>query len=97
MADYENAEPINPEFPTGRVKKITKLDKDVNIVKRHHPTSDFLLRFASYPSHPSDCQSKNINQSRAVADKLVPAGTRRIDNFFHNPESEAPIEIVNES
>ncbi|KAJ7957569.1 Nuclear transcription factor Y subunit C [Quillaja saponaria] len=137
MADDENVDPIIPEFPTGRVKKIMKLDKDVDkvnsealflvscstqlflqflaeksaqvaiekkrkivkldhmrtAVKRHQPTSDFLLDSLPLPSQPSDRQAKDRSQSRAVAEKPVQIGTRRIDHFFRKPESEVAIEI----
>ncbi|CAM8885909.1 unnamed protein product [Rhodiola kirilowii] len=85
MAENENEEVIEPSFPNGRVKKIMKIDKDINkvnaealhsshflaersaevaiekkrkivkldhlraAVKRHRPTSDFLLD--SLPAH----------------------------------------------
>lgn len=32
MAEDEAVDPIRPEFPTGRIKKIMKLDKDINKV-----------------------------------------------------------------
>uniref|UniRef100_A0A2N9HFK2 Transcription factor CBF/NF-Y/archaeal histone domain-containing protein n=1 Tax=Fagus sylvatica TaxID=28930 RepID=A0A2N9HFK2_FAGSY len=32
MAEEENTETIRPEFPIGRVKRIMKLDKDINMV-----------------------------------------------------------------
>uniref|UniRef100_A0A2N9HFR8 Reverse transcriptase domain-containing protein n=1 Tax=Fagus sylvatica TaxID=28930 RepID=A0A2N9HFR8_FAGSY len=32
MAEEENTETIRPEFPTGRVRRIMKLDKDINMV-----------------------------------------------------------------
>lgn len=136
----EDTETIRPQFPTGRIKRIMKLDEDINkvtsealflvscsaelflqflaersadvatekkrkivklehirtAVKRHRPTSDFLLDSLPEPSQPSDKQSAERNRSRAVAEKPVPAGTRRIDDFFRKPVNEAPIEI-NES
>ncbi|KAL1336423.1 hypothetical protein HN51_030786 [Arachis hypogaea] len=131
----ENAESSRPEFPTGRVKKIMRLDKDVNrvsgealflvsrstelflhflaeksarvaiekkrktvtidhlrvAVKRHQPSSDFLLDSLPLPSQP-----KNLPPSTAAdrrkADKPAPAGTRRIDQFFRKPEVQvAPV------
>ena len=32
MVEEENTETIRPEFPIGQVKRITKLDKDINMV-----------------------------------------------------------------
>ncbi|XP_010494296.1 PREDICTED: nuclear transcription factor Y subunit gamma-like [Camelina sativa] len=115
--------PIRPEFPIGRVKKIMKLDKDINkinsealhlitystelflhflaeksavvavekkrktvsldhlrtAVKRHQPTSDFLLDSLPLPSQP-------VRHTKTASDKIAPptppVGTRRIDDFF---------------
>ncbi|XP_062110665.1 DNA polymerase II subunit B3-1 [Humulus lupulus] len=142
MMDEEKEETIRPEIPTGRVKKIMKLDKDIKkvnaealfliscstelflrflaersaevaiekkrkivklehiraAVKRHQPTSDFLLDSLPLPTQRSDNQPSDRNHSRNVAEKLVPVGTRRIDDFFSKSENEneAPMEI-NES
>ncbi|CAD5333824.1 unnamed protein product [Arabidopsis thaliana] len=118
----EEEESIRPEFPIGRVKKIMKLDKDINkinsealhvitystelflhflaeksavvtaekkrktvnldhlriAVKRHQPTSDFLLDSLPLPAQP-------VKHTKSVSDKKIPAppiGTRRIDDFF---------------
>ncbi|XP_010540407.1 PREDICTED: DNA polymerase epsilon subunit C [Tarenaya hassleriana] len=124
----EKAEAIRPEFPTGRVKKIMKLDKDINkvnsealflvscaaelflrflteksaevaaerkrktvnldhlrtAVKRHRPTSDFLL-----DSLPVPAQTVNrVARSVTAADKPAPAGARRINDFFRKAETE---------
>ncbi|GMY26506.1 DNA polymerase epsilon subunit 4 [Fagus crenata] len=140
MAEEENTETIRPEFPTGRVKRIMKLDKDINkvnsealflvsysaelflhflaeksaevatgkkrkivklehmrvAVKRHQPTSEFLLDSLPMPSQPLDRPATDQNRTRPVSEKPLPAGTRRIDDFFHKPANEAPIQIDND-
>lgn len=120
MAEEESS--TRPEFPLGRVKKIMKLDKDINkinsealhvitystelflhflaeksaivtaekkrktvnldhlrtAVKRHQPTSDFLLDSLPLPAQP-------VKHTKSVSDKKappLPIGTRRIDDFF---------------
>ncbi|XP_061338686.1 NCT transcriptional regulatory complex subunit A [Gastrolobium bilobum] len=138
--EEENAVSIRPEFPNGRVKKIMRLDKDVErvssealflvssstelflqflaeksarvaiekkrktvklehiriAVKRHQPTSDFLLDSLPLPSQPA--KSDKPDMDRAKPDKPAPAGTRRIDNFFRKPEAEAQAPVpVDES
>lgn len=139
MAEDPN-EAIRPEFPTGRVKKIMKLDKDINkvnsealllvscsaelflrflaeksaevtkeknrrivklehmsiAVQRHRPTGNFLLDSLPLPSQPSDRPAPDHNTSRPVAEKPVPAGTRRIDEFFNKTASKTPIQIEND-
>ncbi|KAK2969295.1 hypothetical protein RJ640_030836 [Escallonia rubra] len=114
-----------PAFPASRVKKIMKLDEDINkvtseaiylvsraaelfteflaeksaqvtvekkrrtvrldhlrvAVRRHQPTSDFLLDSLPVPSQPSDRPSTERARSR-LDNKPAPAGTRRIDHFF---------------
>ncbi|KAI8021512.1 Dr1-associated corepressor [Camellia lanceoleosa] len=116
-------EAISPTFPNSRVKRIMKLDKDINkvnsealfliscstdlflqflaeksarvaiekkrktiklehlrvAVKRHQPTSDFLLDSLPMSSQPADRPPEARTRS---AEKPVPAGTRRIDDFF---------------
>ncbi|OWM89761.1 hypothetical protein CDL15_Pgr024509 [Punica granatum] len=135
MADEETPETTGPDFPTGRVKKIMKLDKEIDkvnsealflvtcatqhfleflaersaevakekkrktvklehmrlAVKRHRQTSDFLLDSLPVPSESLDLQAADKSRSLAVADKPkpVPAGTRRIDQFFSKPVSDA--------
>ncbi|XP_015894354.3 NCT transcriptional regulatory complex subunit A [Ziziphus jujuba] len=140
MAEEEETGKIRPEFPNGRVKKIMKLDRDINkvnsealflvsssaelflgflaersakvavekkrktvklehmrlAVKRHRPTSDFLLDSLPLPPQPSDQPATERSRSRSVADNSAPAGTRRIDDFFHKPNNEAQVQI-NES
>ncbi|XP_062150158.1 uncharacterized protein LOC133858703 [Alnus glutinosa] len=140
MAEEENTETIRPEFPTGRVKKIMKLDRDINkvnsealflvscsaelflrflaekssevviqknrktvklehmriAVQRHRPTSEFLLDSLPLPSQPSDRPATDPNRSRPVAEKPVPAGTRRIDDFFNKPTDQIPVQIDND-
>ncbi|KAB2041807.1 hypothetical protein ERO13_D02G150000v2 [Gossypium hirsutum] len=140
MAEDEAVDPIRPEFPTARVKKIMKLDKDINkvnsealflvscstnlflrflaertaqvaaekkkktvkldhlrtAIKRHRPTSDFLLDSLPIPAESTQSVARSAtdrDRSRPVADKSAPAGTRRIDLFFRKPENEAPIQI----
>ncbi|XVE92138.1 hypothetical protein REPUB_Repub01dG0071200 [Reevesia pubescens] len=140
MAEDESVDPIRPEFPTGRIKKIMKLDKDINkvnsealflvscstdlflrflaersaevatekkkkmvkldhirtAVKRHRPTSDFLLDSLPIPAESTQSVAQTVtdrDRSRPVADKPAPAGTRRIDHFFRKPGNEAPIQI----
>ncbi|KAE8705485.1 enhancer of yellow 2 transcription factor-like protein [Hibiscus syriacus] len=39
MTENEAVDPIRPEFPTGRVKKIMKLDKDIKV----NPEASFLI------------------------------------------------------
>ncbi|OMO88161.1 Transcription factor CBF/NF-Y/archaeal histone [Corchorus olitorius] len=140
MAEDEAVDPIQPEFPRGRVKKIMKLDKDINkvnseallliscstnlflqflaersaevatekkkktvkldhlrtAVKRHRPTSDFLLDSLPMPAEPTQSVARTVadrDRSRPVSDKPAPAGTRRIDQFFRKTGNEAPIQI----
>ncbi|XAR48173.1 hypothetical protein NMG60_11030907 [Bertholletia excelsa] len=129
MAEEEeqnHAETIQPSFPTSRVKKIMKLDKDINkvnsealllvsccaelflefltersaevaiqkkrktvklehlriAVKRHQPTSDFLLDSLPSPAQPADCPPTERARAHST-EKPLPSGTRRIDDFFH--------------
>lgn len=52
-------------------------------VKRHRPTSDFLLESLPVASEPVVDRPKMAERSHArTAEKPVPAGTRRIDDFF---------------
>lgn len=140
MEEEEITETIRPEFPTGRVKKMMKLDKDINkvnsealflvscsaelfirflaeksvevakekkrrivklehirtAVQRHRPTSDFLLDSLPLPSQPSDRLVTEQIHPRPVAEKPVPAGTRRIDDFFNKPTNKTPVQIDND-
>lgn len=140
MEEEDNNETILPEFPTGRVKKIMKLDKDINkvnsealflvscsaelfirflaeksaevtkgkkrrivklehiriAVQRHRPTSDFLLDSLPLPSQPLDRPITDQIHTRPVTEKPVPAGTRRIDDFFNKSANKSPIQIDNE-
>ncbi|KAJ6428361.1 hypothetical protein OIU84_023732 [Salix udensis] len=130
-----------PEFPTGRIKRIMKLDKDINkvnadalflvssstelflrflaeksaevaiekkrkivkldhiraAVKRHHPTSDFLLDSLPLPAESSEKPASDNTSGRTVTDKPAPAGTRRIDQFFSKAASEELPVLINES
>ena len=74
-------------------RKIVKLEHIRTAVKRHRPTSYFLLDSLPLPSQPSDNQPSDRNRSRPLAERPVPAGTRRIDDFFSKPANEAPVEI----
>lgn len=128
MAEEETS--IRPEFPLGRVKKIMKLDKEINkinsealhlvtystelflhflaeksavvtaekkrktinldhlrtAVKRHQPTSEFLLDSLPLPAQP-------VRHTKTASDKKAPppppAGTRRIDDFFSKGKAKA--------
>ncbi|KAL2519710.1 nuclear factor Y [Abeliophyllum distichum] len=119
-------ESVQPEIPTRRVKRIMKLDKDINkvnaealvvithatefflqflaeksalvalekkrktiklehlrvAVKRHQPTSDFLLDSLPMPAQPSDQQLLKDRAKSRANKKPVPVGTRKIDAFF---------------
>ncbi|KAL2455871.1 nuclear factor Y [Forsythia ovata] len=119
-------ESVQLEIPTRRVKRIMKLDKDINkvnaealfvithatelflqflaeksarvalekkrktiklehlrvAVKRHQPTSDFLLDSLPMPAQPSDQQLLKDRAKSRSNKKPVPVGTRRIDAFF---------------
>ncbi|KAL3751896.1 hypothetical protein ACJRO7_012689 [Eucalyptus globulus] len=133
MAEEDDAaSTIRPDLPAGRVKRIMKLDRDINkvnsealllvtcstqlfleflaersaqvaaekkrktvkldqmriAVKRHRPTSDFLLDSLPAPAQSVDGQSAEKVRSRPGAEKPAPAGTRRIDDFFGKPVSE---------
>ncbi|EOA14196.1 hypothetical protein CARUB_v10027348mg [Capsella rubella] len=132
MAEEEGSQsPIRPEFPIGRVKKIMKLDKDINkinsealhlitysaelflhflaeksavvtaekkrrivsldhlrtAVKRHQPTSDFLLDSLPLPSQP--IRHNKTASSDKKAPPTPPVGTRRIDDFFSKGKAKA--------
>ncbi|XP_004239516.2 uncharacterized protein [Solanum lycopersicum] len=114
------------QIPISRVKKIMKLDQDINkinsealyliasstelflellaeksaqvalekkrktiklehlrvAVKRHKPTSDFLLDSLPMPSQPLDRSPKVQSRPRSSTDNPLPSGTRRIEAFF---------------
>ncbi|XP_034695781.1 DNA polymerase epsilon subunit C [Vitis riparia] len=137
MAEEEKSEAIIPELPLGRVKKLVKLDRDINKVnsealfliscstelflrffaeqsaeiaiqkkrrtvklehlriaaKKHRPTRDFLLDSLPVPSQPSDRPPADRIRPQPAAEKPLPAGTRRIDDFFRKPEKEKPSEV----
>lgn len=139
-AEQQDTAAIRPEFPTGRVKKIMKLDKDISkvtsealfvvsrstelflrfvaeksaevaiekkkktikldhlrvAVKRHRPMSDFLLDSLPVPTVSLDRRATESTISRPVVEKRLPVGTRRIDDFFHKPADEAPVQINND-
>ncbi|CAK7336180.1 unnamed protein product [Dovyalis caffra] len=130
-----------PEFPTGRIKRIMKLDKDINkvnsdalflvssstelfvrflaeksaevavekkrkivkldhirvAVKRHQPTSDFLLDSLPLPIQSSEKPASDKISTRTTEDKPAPAGTRRIDHFFTKAANEELPVQINES
>ncbi|RVW99277.1 hypothetical protein CK203_030671 [Vitis vinifera] len=106
MAEEEKSEAIMPELPLGRVKKLVKLDRDINkkkrrtvklehlriAAKKHRPTRDFLLDSLPVPSQPSDRPPADRIRPQPAAEKPLPAGTRRIDDFFRKPEKEKPSE-----
>lgn len=113
---------VQPTFPSGRIKRIMKLDKDISkinsealflvscsldlfieslckrcaqvaierkrktvnlehlriAVKRHQPTSDFLLDSLPLPSTISPAST-----SRSHHNHQLPPATTRIDHFFH--------------
>ncbi|RAL40059.1 unnamed protein product [Cuscuta campestris] len=122
--EHSSEETARLQIPTGKVKKIMKLDKDVKKVnpealfliststelflkllaekcaevavqkkrktvnleilvagvKRHRPTTGFLLDSLPQPSEPAHKPTKGSrNRSK---DKPVSAGTRKIDAFF---------------
>ncbi|PON50653.1 Nuclear transcription factor Y subunit C [Parasponia andersonii] len=81
------------DVATEKKRKVVKLEHIRAAVKRHQPTSDFLLDSFPLPSQPSDHPPSDRNRSRPVAEKPVPAGIRRIDDFFRMQANEAPIEI----
>ncbi|KAL8156931.1 hypothetical protein AgCh_001872 [Apium graveolens] len=131
MAEEQAAsadEIIHPTFPSGRVKRMMKLDKDINkinsealflvscsldlfleslakrsaqiaidkkrktvnlehlriAVKRHQPTSEFLLDSLPMPSKNSPTGAGVTEPSSSRSDeKALPFGTRRIDQFFN--------------
>lgn len=133
----ENTENGRPEFPIGRIKKIVKLDEDINkitseamflvscstelflqflaeksaevaiekkrktikldhlrtAVKRHQPTSDFLLDSLPQPVQSENRPATDRTRSRTDAEKSFPVGTRRIDHFFNKPANETPVQI----
>ncbi|CAN8267751.1 unnamed protein product [Cochlearia groenlandica] len=124
MAEEDEETMIRPEFPITRVKKIMKLDKDINkinsdalhlvaystelflrfladkssivtaekkrktvnldhlriAVKRHQPTSDFLLDSLPLPSSLPVRSAKTASSEKNPA---PPVGTRRIEDFFN--------------
>ncbi|CDP13333.1 unnamed protein product [Coffea canephora] len=63
-------------------KKTIKLEHLRAAVKRHLPTSDFLLDSLPPPAQPSDQLPKDRPRPRS-SDKPVPPGSRRIDAFFN--------------
>ncbi|KAM3358580.1 chromatin accessibility complex protein 1 [Capsicum galapagoense] len=66
-------------------RKTMKLEHLRVAVKRHQPTSDFLLdSLPMPPSQPSDPSPKVQSRRRLSKDKPLPSGTRRIEAFFHN-------------
>ncbi|KAJ0038768.1 hypothetical protein Pint_23718 [Pistacia integerrima] len=70
-------------------RKTIKLDHIRTAVKRHQPTSDFLL-----DSLPQPVQYRT--RSRPNTEKPLPVGTRRIDDFFSKPAEEGPVQINND-
>ncbi|XP_057949576.1 uncharacterized protein LOC131144745 [Malania oleifera] len=70
------------EVAAEKKRKTVKLEHLRIAVERHRPTSDFLLDSLPSPPPPSDCAQADRARPRAAAEKPVPAGTRRIDDFF---------------
>nr|GLL46910.1 chromatin accessibility complex protein 1-like [Ipomoea trifida] len=68
------------EVAVEKKRKTVKLEHLRLAVKRHRPTSDFLLDSLPMPSQPSHQPSK-ASRSRSD-DKPAPRGTRKIDAFF---------------
>ncbi|KAF5208440.1 nuclear factor Y, subunit C13 [Thalictrum thalictroides] len=68
-------------------RKIIKIDHLRIAVKRHQPTSDFLLDSLPIPSESVNRPSKDGNQSAPV-EKPLPVGTRRIDDIFKKSVNE---------
>ncbi|KAL3501020.1 hypothetical protein ACH5RR_035469 [Cinchona calisaya] len=67
-------------------EKTIKLEHLRVAVKRHQPTSDFLLDSLPLPAQqPSDQVPKDRSRPRSD-DKRVPAGTRTIDCFFNKSD-----------
>ncbi|CAN4123382.1 unnamed protein product [Withania somnifera] len=64
-------------------RKTIKLEHLRFAVKKHRPTSDFLLNsLPVVPSQPSDRSPKAQSRPRFSTDKPLPSGTRRIEAFF---------------
>lgn len=64
-------------------RRTVKLEHLTVAVKRHRPTSDFLLESLPVASEPVVDRPKAAERNRGqIAEKPVPAGTRRIDDFF---------------
>ncbi|KAF8411582.1 hypothetical protein HHK36_004138 [Tetracentron sinense] len=133
MAEEEKTESHRPSFPSTRVKKIMKLDQDINKVnsealflvshsahlflqflaqksaeiaiekkrktvklehlriatKKHQPTNDFLLDSLPMPSPVSTRPSTTQSRPGPAAEKPLPVGTRRIDQFFKSTNEAA--------
>ncbi|KAM2334199.1 hypothetical protein ACFXTH_011777 [Malus domestica] len=95
------------EVATERKRKVVKLEHMRVAVKRHRPTCDFLIDELPVPSRPSDHPATDRSQghsvasssapakrdrSRTAAARPAPAGTCRIDGFFHKLTKKAPIQ-----
>lgn len=64
-------------------RKTIKLEHLRTAVKRHQPTSDFLLDSLPMPAQPPSDQLLKERPRPRSNEKLAPAGTRRIDAFFN--------------
>ncbi|XP_010261048.1 PREDICTED: chromatin accessibility complex protein 1 [Nelumbo nucifera] len=64
-------------------RKIVKLEHLRIAVKKHEPTKDFLLDSLPMPSQVSTRPSTAESRPKPTVEKAVPAGTHRIDDFFH--------------
>lgn len=137
MAEEWESECTGPELPLSRVKKLMKMDRDINKVnsealfliscstelflrffaeqsaeiaiqkkrrtvklehlriaaKKHRPTRDFLLDSLPVPSQPADRPPADRIRPQHAADKPLPAGTRRIDDFFRKSAKDKPNDV----
>lgn len=80
------------EIAIEKKRKTVKLEHIRMAVKRHPPTSDFLLDSLPSPSQQSDHPPTERSRSHSVSDNPAPVGTRRIDDFFHKPTNEVQVQ-----
>ncbi|CAN0924083.1 hypothetical protein LINGRAHAP2_LOCUS33946 [Linum grandiflorum] len=86
------------EVASDKKRKIVKIEHLRSAVKRHQPTSDFLLDSLPAPiSQPEDeTASGAARLPREVTPKPLPVGTRRIDDFFGKSTSRASTSAENQ-
>ncbi|KNA24660.1 hypothetical protein SOVF_013490 [Spinacia oleracea] len=86
------------EIAADKKRKIIKLEHIRTAVKRHQPTSDFLLDSLPLPpsSHPTD---HPVADHTVKERSVLPPNTRRIDSIFRKPppqnddlRTEAPVD-----